>query len=52
MEAFGIIGMSMGSAGLAFGIIGMIAKTEVDKLRSEYEELKEELREAGVLKKT
>lgn len=49
MEVYGIIGMSFGGAGLAFGIIGMIAKTEVDKLRREYEELKQELREAGVL---
>jgi len=47
MEAFGVIGMTFGMSGMAFGIIawGLIAS-----LRKEFEDLKKNLEDSGVLK--
>ena len=47
MEAFGIIGMTFGMTGMTFGIIswGLIAS-----LRKEFEDLKKNLENSGVLK--
>lgn len=50
MEAFGIIGISMGTMGFVFGIMGMNAMSQVAQLRKEHEALKEKLKESGVLK--
>lgn len=44
MEAFGIIGMSMGSMGFIFGIFGIVAYSRIDALEKK-------LKESGVLDK-
>ncbi|MBV7330412.1 hypothetical protein KFU94_19630 [Chloroflexi bacterium TSY] len=47
MEAFGIMGMALGAIGMTFGIIswGLIGS-----LRKEFEDLKKNLEDSGVLK--
>tara|TARA_B110000037_G_scaffold218308_1_gene281049 strand:- start:927 stop:1097 length:171 start_codon:yes stop_codon:yes gene_type:complete len=46
MEAFGIIGMSLGSSGLVFGLIAL---TQITELKKELEELKSTLKKSGVI---
>ena len=52
METFGIIGMSMGTMGFIFGIMGMNAMNQVAQLRKEHEALKKNLEKSGKLKET
>ncbi len=47
METFGILGMSLGACGMTFAII---AWGHIDKLRKEFEDLKKNLEDSGVLK--
>ena len=46
MEAFGIIGMSLGSSGFVFGLL---AFTQVSALTKELEKLKSTLKESSVI---
>ena len=50
MEAFGVIGMSMGTMGFIFGIIGMSSMSQVAQLRKDHDALYDRLRRAGVLR--
>lgn len=50
MEVFGLIGMSLGSMGFIFGMMGVKAINQVAQLRKEHEALEKKLIEAGVLK--
>ena len=47
MEAFGVVGMSTGAVGITFGII---AWGLIGQLRKEFEDLKKNLEDSGVLK--
>ena len=46
MEAFGVIGFSTGAIGMSFGII---AWGLIGNLRKEFEDLKKNLEDSGVL---
>jgi hypothetical protein len=46
MEAFGVIGMSMGSTGFVFALI---AFANLGAVKKELDDLKQTLRDAGVL---
>ena len=47
MEVFGIIGMTFGTAGMGLGVIAWIL---IASLRKEFEDLKKNLEDSGVLK--
>lgn len=47
MEALGIMGFTMGSAGMTFALITM---GQIAKLKKELDELKSELNNAGVIR--
>ena len=47
MEAFGIIGMNFGMAGVFFGIL---AWRQICCLKKEFKDLKQNLEDSGVLK--
>ncbi len=49
MEAFGIIGMTFGIKGMTFGIMSW---NLIAGLRKEFEDLKKNLEDSGVLKET
>ena len=46
MEAFGIIGMSLGSSGFVFGLLALVQSSS---LKNELEKLKSKLRASGTL---
>lgn len=46
MEAFGIIGMSLGSSGFVFGLLALVQSSS---LKNEFEKLKSTLKESGTL---
>ena len=47
MEAFGVMGMSLGSAGFTFALIAM---NQANCVKKELRELKKKLEDSGILK--